>query len=150
MKRLLMCVLSAIWLVQPIEANSEDSILAGTWKLVEFTNYEGGVATHPFGVSPIGYFIYTKAGFLSIQILKNPLPETLNTLSVTFSEQPSYVGYFGRYVVDKDLSYVTHQVEGGTILNYIGTDQKRPIRLDGDRLIIGVQGKWERVLVREE
>ena len=41
-----------------------------------------------------------------------------------------------------------HKVEGGTVLDYIGTDQERPFSLDGDRLVIGVPGRWERVLER--
>ena len=123
-------------------------VLAGTWRLVEFTNYRDGQAVRPFGEKPIGYFFYTENGYLSIQILRNPPPSSLDDLGIDFRNDPSYVGYFGRYRIDWGRSIVVHQVEGGTVLDHIGTDQERPFALDGDRLVIGVEGRWERVLER--
>ena len=129
-------------------APQEGPSIVGTWRLAEFTNYSDGEPVRPFGNEPRGYFFYTEDGYLSIQILKTPPPESLDEFSVNFRDRPSYVGYFGRYRVDWDRSVVVHQVEGGTVLDYIGTDQERPFRLDGDRLVIGVEGQWERVLER--
>lgn len=126
----------------------EEPSLAGTWRLIEFKNYRDGDEVKLFGENPIGYFFYTKTGHLSIQILKNPPPASLDELGVDFRNAPSYVGYFGRYRVDWDRSVIIHQVEGGTVLDYIGTDQERPFSLDEDRLVIGVEGRWERVLER--
>ena len=129
-------------------AAQEAPSIVGTWRLVEFTNYRDGEPVKPFGEEPIGYFFYTENGYLSIQILKSPPPESLDDFRVDFRNQPSYVGYFGRYRVDRQRSVVVHQVEGGTVLDYIGTDQERPFRFEEDRLIIGVKGQWERALER--
>jgi hypothetical protein len=61
-------------------------------------------------------------------------------------------GYFGTYTIDSLNSIVTHHVKGGSVMNYIGTDQHRQFILKGDTLLIGDPtfkiGK--RVLVREE
>ena len=140
--------LAMVLLISVAFASQEAPSLAGTWRLVEFTNYRDGKPVRPFGDEPIGYFFYTEGGYLSIQILKNPSPASLDEFRVDFRNQPSYVGYFGRYHVDWKRSVVVHQVEGGTVLDYIGTDQERPFALDGDRLVIGVEGRWERVLER--
>ena len=133
------------------QALAEDSIV-GTWKLVRFVNVVDGKEQHPFGQKPEGYFIYSPEGVLMIQIQHETPPETWKSLGGAFSggETPWYIGYFGRYSVRPDESVVVHEVEGGTVLRYIGTDQPRPFRLDGDRLVIGKAGEWERELVRVE
>ena len=135
----------------PACAAEEDSAIVGTWKLVRFENFDAVGSRHPFGKNPIGYFIYTEGGHVSIHIQTADQPRDWASLRVPPDEggpEPWYVGYFGRYSVDLDAGTVTHHVEGGTILGYHGTDQERPFVLDGDRLVIGVMGEWERELRR--
>ena len=75
----------AVALLIPVAfASQEGPSLAGTWRLVEFTNYRDGRPVRPFGDEPIGYFFYTESGHLSIQILKNPPPESLDEFGVDF------------------------------------------------------------------
>jgi len=129
----------------------DESAIVGTWELVRFENFDDGGSSHPFGENPIGYFIYTQDGHVSIHIQTAEQPKDWTSLRVPPDEggpEPWYVGYFGRYSVDLDAGTVTHQVEGGTILGYPGTDQERPFVLDGDRLVIGIEGEWERELLR--
>ena len=61
-------------------------------------------------------------------------------------------GYFGTYTIDSLNSIVTHHVKGGSVINYIGTDQHRQFILKGDTLIIGdpIFKVGKRVLIREE
>ena len=59
------------------------------------------------------------------------------------------MAYFGRYSVDERTGVVTHHVESGLWPDYVGTDQIRPAKLEGERLILS-DGKtwrvvWERV-----
>lgn len=60
-----------------------------------------------------------------------------------------YAGYFGTYTVDEARGTVIHHVEGGSLPEYTGTDQVRPIRIDGDRLEIGDGRTWRRILQRQ-
>lgn len=111
------------------------------------------VVAHPFGAEPIGIFIYTPTGYVSIHIMHNPPPKAFNDLDLSREEQDhaedrSYVGYFGTYRVDARRAVVIHHVAGGTRLGYIGHDEERPFRLEGDKLIIGDGRTWRRVLVR--
>ena len=133
---------------------SEEGDLIGTWKLVKFVNFVNGKQVHPFGANPKGYFTYTRDGHVAIQIQNEVPPSSWKSLETNNdgvgSEAPWYVGYFGRYTVNLELGEVTHHVEGGTLLHFIGTDQSRPFILSENRLFIGEAGVWERQLVRIE
>ena len=78
--------------------------------------------------------------------------EESRTKSITLDEflwKYSF-GYFGTYNVDFKRSVVTHEVRGGTIPWFVGTDQQRPFILKGDTLIIGDNKTWKRVLVKAD
>lgn len=49
------------------------------------------------------------------------------------------MAYFGTYTVDVANGTVTHHVEGSLRPDYTGTDQVRPFRIVGDRLIIEIR-----------
>ena len=135
----------------PAWTAADEGAIVGTWKLVRFENFDEGVSNHPFGEHPIGYFIYTQDGHVSIHIQTPEQPKNWASLKAPPDEGgpgPWYIGYFGRYSLDVTAGTVTHHVEGGTILGYPGTEQERPFVLDGDRLVIGVKGEWERELLR--
>jgi hypothetical protein len=127
--------------------------LTGTWRLVEYSNVRDGKVVRAFGDKPLGIFIYAASGYVSIHLLHNPLPQRFDDLNLPSAQQDvlevrSYTGYFGTYEVDLKRSVVTHRVQGGTLLGYIGTAQERPFRLEGDKLIIGDGKSWSRVLER--
>ncbi len=132
--------------------SAEEVTLAGTWQLVKFVNFVDGKEIHPFGESPKGYFTYTQDGRVIIQIQNEVPPSSWKSLETnndgTGTDTPWYVGYFGRYTVNLESGEVTHHVEGGTLLHYIGTDQHRPFVLSANRLVIGEPGVWERELIR--
>lgn len=136
-----------------VAAQPPEKSLIGTWRLVEYTNVRDGKVVRAFGDKPLGIFIYTASGYVSIHILHNPLPQRFDDLNLPSTQQDlldvrSYTGYFGTYEVDVKRSVVTHHVEGGTLLGYIGTAQERPFRLEDNRLIIGDDKIWRRVLER--
>jgi hypothetical protein len=117
--------------------------LVGSWRLV---SYEGrsadGRITRDYGPTPQGQLMYDAGGRVSIHLLKpdrkrfssgdflRPTPEELREAF------DGYFGYYGRYSVDEKARVVTHHVEGAAYPNYIGTDQRRMFKLDGDRLIL--------------
>ena len=132
---------------------SDAGKLVGTWRLVEYVDVIAGNTLHQFGEKPIGIFIYSPSGYVSVHVLHNPPPTKLDDLTLPNWEQDqldtaSYTGYFGTFRVDTRRSVVTHYVEGGTVLGYIGTAQERPYRFEGNRLIIGDGKTFRRVLER--
>ena len=133
--------------------------LVGTWRLMAYTDTPAsGVPTQPFGAEPIGLFIFTAEGHVSISIMRNP-PDVA---APTADPDPDacipgwFCAYFGTYDVDyKTSTWVTH-VQGANAPGYLGTDQRRHFSIRGDRLVIsesykanGKTANAERVLVRE-
>jgi hypothetical protein len=135
------------------EAQSVQSQLVGTWKLVLFQdrNSPDDPWENDFGDPPLGYFMYDVAGHASIQIMKTP-PVQISAGGPT-AEQAleifnGYIAYFGTYEVDESQGLIVHHVEGGVNPNDINSNQPRPFELSGDQLIIGDQQTWIRVLQR--
>jgi lipocalin-like protein len=133
--------------------------LVGSWRLISYTDTIAGDApTRSFGVDPVGLFIFTSDGHVSISIMRNP-PDIS---APTTDPDPDacipvwFCAYFGTYDVDYHAgTWVTH-VRGGNVPAYLGTDQRRHFSIRGDRLVISesyeTHGKAvyaERVLVRE-
>lgn len=124
---------------QPIQEKSHRNPLVGTWSLIRYADTpKGGEPVHVFGKSPIGQFIFTEDGHMSVHIMHNPP----NPKDAVIDPDPEacvpgwYCGYFGTYTVNaKEHFWVTH-VLGGNIPAYIGTDQKRIFTIEGNQLVI--------------
>jgi hypothetical protein len=134
--------------------------LIGTWKITAFEDRKDGHDpnsewTYPYGKNPKGYLIYDNTGHVMIQIMKTP---PVPPFASGDDEKPTakemktafigYVAYFGKYTVDAAKNVVIHHVEGSLKPSFIGTDQPRPFILAGDRLVIGDNKTWRRVLER--
>ena len=119
-------------LSQAIWAQSPPSIV-GTWKVVVFeTHNADGTVIIDFGDKPLGYFIYDGTGHVAIQMMENPAKK----------DPPAAFAYFGTYTVDAARGIVIHHVEGAVdqrSRQYIGRDERRPFRLEGDHLIIEIR-----------
>lgn len=134
-------------------ARSPQQRLVGTWKLISAEDRNSPSdpwVPYTFGNPPSGYFIYDDAGHASIQIMTTPPVQLAQPDSPTPQEAlkifNGYIAYYGTYTVD--ATNIHHQVEGAWDPSQVGTDQVRPYELDGDRLIIGDQKTYIRVLKR--
>jgi hypothetical protein len=113
----------------------------GTWKLVSSeTRVEEGEATPPSKNDTLGYIIYTADGYVSVTLF-NKNRRRFNTHDIrggTIEEKvaaaDSYIAYFGRYEVKQDR--VIHHLEASFFPNWVGTDQERFYRFDGNRLTL--------------
>jgi hypothetical protein len=133
--------------------------LVGTWRLVKYVDFDTVTKTwkHPYGEHPKGYFTYTGSGIVNLNgsaeapLVIPPDSEYIKPMTLGAVLDNAW-GYFGTYSIDSVHSIVTHHVKGGSVINYIGTDQHRQFILKGDTLLLGDPtfeiGK--RVLVREE
>lgn len=138
---------------------SQDNPLVGTWRLVRYADTpKGGKTIHAFGEKPIGQFVFTRDGHMSVHIMHNPpAPKDAVVDPDPDACVPGwYCGYFGTYTYHpKDSAWTTHVI-GGNIPTYVGTEQKRNFALKDGKLVIsetymadGVQFSAERVLVRD-
>lgn len=149
----------------PGEARQQPGIV-GTWRLVAFEDVEDGKIIRRFGEKPLGLFVYTADGHVAIQIANPANPvclapskksgagrrDDLDLPACTAEQMQALaegtVAYWGTYTVDAGKGVVTHHVQSDLSNGYIGTEQHRPFRLTGDRLVIGDGKTWTRVLER--
>ena len=110
--------------------------LAGTWKLVSFVmiDEETQRREFPYGIHPSGYLALLPDGRLIAVITadaRKQKPETDLDFVAAFK---SMLAYSGTYEVDGD-SFIT-KVDTAWNQSWVGTDQKRTYKIDGDRLTI--------------
>jgi hypothetical protein len=124
----------------PVAAAARDfGALVGAWRLVSYVDTpEGGAPVHAFGKEPVGLFIFTADGHISVSIMRNP-PD-IKTATADIDPDACipgwYCTYFGTFDVDyRQGVWVTH-VRGGNIPAYLGTDQTRTFAIEGDELVI--------------
>jgi Lipocalin-like domain len=162
---LFLCVLSSVVVAGAADSPAASG-LVGTWRLVSFEDVKNGKTLHEFGEKPLGLFVYTADGHVAIQIANPANPACVASgkkggprqkddpaVPTCTPEQMQvllngYVAYWGTYTVDVAAGVVIHHVTSDISNGYAGTDQRRPFRLEGDRLVIGDGKTWTRVLER--
>ena len=110
------------------DTSEKAQALAGTWKLVQYIDYDSGSGEwiHTYGENPRGYFTYTKSGVVNLSISSEvPLDfaeDSIYYRYFTFGELlDKSVTYFGHFEIDAEKSVVSHLPEGGSIPWYLGT-----------------------------
>jgi len=116
--------------------------LVGHWTLVSFEIVSGGQTDYPFGRDPIGRITYDATGHMAVQIMNAGRPaftsddQAAGTAGEVSAAFHGYVAYYGTYSVDEDARVVTHRLTGSLFPNWIGSEQRREIVLEGDRLTL--------------
>ena len=125
----------------PAATQSTSRSLVGTWKLDAYEDrFADGRVEYPYGKNPLGLLIYDKFGNMAVQIMTRPRSkvasgdETKITVEEKIALFDSYTAYFGKYSVDWKRLILTHKVFGDLSDVYVGTNQKRPFELRGNRL----------------
>lgn len=118
----------------------------GVWRLRRYTTqYEGDEPFHPLGDDALGYIVYTADGHMSGTMQRaRPQPFALaDRLRATPAEKArafdDYVTYCGRYRVDGDR--VLHRIEASLMPNWIGQEQERHMRWQGDDRV-ALEASW--------
>lgn len=117
--------------------------LVGTWKLVSAGTFKADGTLEPYpeyGPHPIGYLIYDPTGHMCVSLANPNPPRWADPEKPTEAERlRSFDGFFaycGTYEVRPKEHRVIHRPEMGSWPHYIGTDQSRNFRLEGNRLIL--------------
>jgi Lipocalin-like domain len=116
--------------------------LAGHWTLVSFEMVSGGQTEYPFGRDAIGEIIYDTASHMAVQVMKAGRPafasddQAAGTAEEVSAAFHGYAAYYGTYRVDEGARVVTHRPTGSLFPNWLGTEQRRKIVLEGDRLTL--------------
>jgi hypothetical protein len=117
--------------------------LIGTWRLVSGGTFRSDGKFEPFpeyGPNPIGYLMYDPTGHMCVSLANPNHPRWANPEKPTDAEKlrsfEAFFAYCGTYEVRDKENRVIHRPEMGSWPHYIGTDQNRNFRLEGDRLIL--------------
>lgn len=113
--------------------------LVGTWRLVSYeTNQQSGKRGTPYG-DAVGRLDYDERGNMSGQVMRPGRPRV--ELGEGSAQQIraaylGYIAYFGTYEVRPDGKSVVHHVQGSLNPAWVGGQQVRAMRFDGDQLVL--------------
>lgn len=119
--------------------------LLGTWELLSWYNLEPNGQKHiPLGKDVEGYISYSTDGFVFVHIsaarreqfeLNDPFGGSMHEDS---SAMKSHITYAGRYIYKS--GEVVHNVVHSSCPNWVGSQQFRMVKLDGDQLQLSATG----------
>jgi hypothetical protein len=116
--------------------------LLGVWQMLS-AGYEHAETGAPipshYGDNPTAFLHYTPGGRMIALIMAGDLPllgpdHLTASLEDRAAVHSGTIAYAGRYRMDGDA--VLHQVEAATIPDWIGTEQRRYVVIDGDHLTL--------------
>lgn len=121
----------------------EKNPLVGTWHLrsCEGRGSDGGTV-QPFGPDPGGMLMYDERGNMVVTLMRSSrrsfasgdaMQATADEIGVAWSE---FDAYSGTYTLDMEQGTVTHHVRQAKFPNWLGTEQIRYYRREGNRLIL--------------
>ena len=104
----------------------------GAWDLVDWrTTSSTGDVAFPYGEDAKGRITYSAEGGMSAHLMRPPADPT--------DAPQQYLGYWGSFSLDTAARTVTHHVVGSDQANWIGSDQVRGFRFEGnDRLVLSL------------
>jgi hypothetical protein len=116
--------------------------LIGRWNLISFEEGSGESTGYPLGRDAIGQIVYDLAGNMAVQIMKAHRPlfasgdQGVGTMEELSAALSGYVAYCGTYSVDETARLVTHSLTMSLFPNWVGTEQRRHVVLNGDQLTL--------------
>jgi hypothetical protein len=134
--------LSLLALVLALSASLSAETLRGKWKLTaaEDLREDGSVARYPWGLHPVG-FIVAEGGSCFLQITSTDVPSFSGDSSLNDQMKAAllsrYIAYTGPCTFDDAAGTTTMKVEGAWRPDYVGTEQNRFYRFEGDKLFYG-------------
>jgi hypothetical protein len=113
--------------------------LVGTWRLVSYeTDEQDGKRGKPYG-DAVGRLDYDERGNMSGQVMRPGRPRVELGEGNAQQVRAAYIGYiayFGTYEVAADGRSVVHHVHGSLNPAWIGGQQVRKLRFEGDQLVL--------------
>lgn len=138
---LAMSMLSVVGASPAAEPGVLEQALIGTWRIVDYlAERADGDVVRPMGEGLQGYIMYAADGHLSVNLMKpgrakfasNDLMQSTEPERAAAAE--SYFAYAGTFQVDEAQKFVRHRVLYSLMPNWVDTEQRRLIFLDGDKL----------------
>ena len=126
-----------------VTASVQAQTIEGRWKLTaaEDLRADGTVARFPWGRNPVGSIVVDR-GWCYLQIMSGDVPAFTGTTPIGDQMSAmllsSYIAYSGACTIDPKEGSVTSKVDAAWRPNYVGTEQKRFFRFEGqNKLFFG-------------
>jgi len=125
--------------------------LIGTWRLVSYeTDEDGGRRGKPYG-DAVGRLDYDAQGNMSGQVMRPGRARV--ELGEGGAQQVraaylGYIAYFGTYDVAPDGASIVHHVQGSLNPAWVGGQQHRRMRIEGERLVLSADVRKNGDIVR--
>jgi hypothetical protein len=126
-----------------LSASASAETLQGKWKIVaaEDLRPDGSVGRYPWGQHPIGGIV-VEGGSCYVQIMSSDVPNFSATISSVNDQMKasllsSYIAYTGPCTFDDAAGRTTMKVEGAWRPDYVGTEQTRFYRFEGNKMLYG-------------
>lgn len=122
------------------QVQAEDLNITGVWNLVSLKAQEvkSKISYPAFGQRPIGQLVYTAEGYMNVVFTssgRTPLSEAGVDKSVEAAKLfETMTAYAGTYKVSGQI--VTHHVNVAGDPSWVGSDQVRKARIEGDKLVL--------------
>lgn len=134
----------------------EEKIQGTSWRLVSYQSETNtGEINYPLGDDAEGVIIFTPDNRLSVHIMAadreaevaEEVLATYNTEAEKDMARLGYHSYSGPFDLNEDEATLTTHVELSLIPSYVGSDQTRSAKIDGDTLHLSNVKHPERKLV---
>ena len=113
--------------------------LIGNWRLLSYETTETGTRRgRPYG-NAVGRLSYDDKGNMSGQVMRPDRAKVgigEGNAQQVRAAYLGYIAYFGTYEVASDGESVVHHVHGALNPAWVGGDQVRRMRFDGERLVL--------------
>ena len=118
--------------------------LVGTWRLVsDFEIRPDGSHRPEYGPNPLGYLMYDKTGHMCVMLAHASTPRWADPAKPTDQERvlthKSMEAYCGAFEVQERTGQVIHRPELAEWPHYIGSDQARHYRFEGELLVLSLE-----------
>jgi ketosteroid isomerase-like protein len=130
-------------------STSQESVrdrVIGTWQLVSAGAFrrDGSFEPYPeYGPNARGYLMYDRTGHMCVSLANPNHPHWVNAEKPTDAEKVRsydvFFAYCGTYEIREKEGRIIHRLEMGSWPHYVGTDQNRNFRLEGNRLILSAE-----------
>lgn len=121
------------------------NLVIGAWALVSFEQEsQEGEIIYPLGDEAKGSIYYLPNGYVSVHIMDVNRSENVDELlykdmQLKYNDL-GYLAYSGRYHIDEENRIMTHHIEISLYPEWIGGQQVRLIKLDGEYLQLSSNG----------
>lgn len=136
-----LAAMSALEPVAAAEPRSLAEALVGTWRIADYIAVrEDGDELRPMGRDMQGYIMYAADGHVSVNLMKPGRPKYASgdimqsTVEERAAAADGYFAYAGTFMVDEAKQLVIHRVLYSLMPNWVDTEQRRLIFIDGNKL----------------